>query len=176
MTISCLILLRMRYVANKVAEKTKYTFYIHSENHAVNEKMKNMVVQDRLQITILWHAAHWISKATHVQTHTCTRAPTPIHISKRTCIRAHTHIHTEMCNTYCYSMETMVSWTHLNVTLYKVVQIWPGKTVTCLHTNRPGHIWTTLYINSLSCWLCYWVNYVSLCSYVTTQKNKMCFG
>ena len=28
---------------------------------------------------------------------------------------------------------------------YKVVQIWPGQTVTCLHTNRPGHIWTTLY-------------------------------
>jgi hypothetical protein len=26
-----------------------------------------------------------------------------------------------------------------------VVQIWPGQTVTCLHTNRPGHIWTTLY-------------------------------
>jgi hypothetical protein len=29
--------------------------------------------------------------------------------------------------------------------IYKVVQIWPGQTVTCLHTNRPGHIWTTLY-------------------------------
>ena len=28
---------------------------------------------------------------------------------------------------------------------YKVVQIWPGQTVTCLYTNRPGHIWTTLY-------------------------------
>jgi hypothetical protein len=29
---------------------------------------------------------------------------------------------------------------------YKVVQIWPGQTVTCLHTKRPGHIWTTLYL------------------------------
>jgi hypothetical protein len=29
--------------------------------------------------------------------------------------------------------------------MYKVVQILPGQTVTCLHTNRPGHIWTTLY-------------------------------
>jgi hypothetical protein len=29
---------------------------------------------------------------------------------------------------------------------YKVVQIWPGQTVTCLHTNSPGHIWTTLLI------------------------------
>jgi hypothetical protein len=27
-----------------------------------------------------------------------------------------------------------------------VVQIWPGQTVTCLHTISPGHIWTTLYI------------------------------
>jgi hypothetical protein len=31
---------------------------------------------------------------------------------------------------------------------YKVVQIWPGQTVTCLHTNGPGHIWTTLYIKA----------------------------
>ena len=36
-------------------------------------------------------------------------------------------------------------WNKNNVTIYKVVQIWPGQTVTCLHTNRPGHIWTTLY-------------------------------
>jgi hypothetical protein len=28
---------------------------------------------------------------------------------------------------------------------YKVVQIWPGQTVTSLHTNSPGHVWTTLY-------------------------------
>jgi hypothetical protein len=33
------------------------------------------------------------------------------------------------------------------VTIYKVVQIWPGQTVTSLHTNSPGHILTTLYIN-----------------------------
>jgi hypothetical protein len=33
--------------------------------------------------------------------------------------------------------------------LYNVVQIWPGQTVTCLHTNSPGHIWTTLYIQTL---------------------------
>jgi hypothetical protein len=26
-----------------------------------------------------------------------------------------------------------------------VFQIWPGQIVTCLHTNRPGHIWTTFY-------------------------------
>ena len=33
--------------------------------------------------------------------------------------------------------------------VHKVVQIWPGQTVTCLHTNSPGHIWTTLYISSI---------------------------
>jgi hypothetical protein len=33
---------------------------------------------------------------------------------------------------------------------YKVVQIWLGQTVTCLHTNRPGHIWTTLYYEKFS--------------------------
>ena len=30
---------------------------------------------------------------------------------------------------------------------YKVVQIWPEQTMTCLHTNSPGHIWTTLYLS-----------------------------
>jgi hypothetical protein len=34
---------------------------------------------------------------------------------------------------------------HLWIT-YKMVQIWPGQTVTCLHTNSPGHIWTALYV------------------------------
>jgi hypothetical protein len=29
---------------------------------------------------------------------------------------------------------------------YKVAEIWPGQTVTCLHTNSPGHILTTFYI------------------------------
>ena len=35
-----------------------------------------------------------------------------------------------------------------HTSLYKVVQIWLGQTVTCLHTNSPGHIWTTLYIQA----------------------------
>ena len=43
--------------------------------------------------------------------------------------------------------------------IYKVVQIWPGQTVSCLHTNRPGHIWTTLYlivtgVNALKSYRC----------------------
>ena len=31
-----------------------------------------------------------------------------------------------------------------------MVQIWPGQTVTCLHTISPGHIWTTLYIQQIN--------------------------
>jgi hypothetical protein len=42
--------------------------------------------------------------------------------------------------------------------MYKVVQIWPGQTVTCLHTNSPGHIRTTLYYMHCLYFLC---NYVS---------------
>jgi hypothetical protein len=34
---------------------------------------------------------------------------------------------------------------------YKVVQIWPGQTVTCLHTSSPCHIWTTLYNHIMCC-------------------------
>jgi hypothetical protein len=34
--------------------------------------------------------------------------------------------------------------------MYKVVQIWPGQTVTCLHTNRPGYIWNTFYMFLIS--------------------------
>jgi hypothetical protein len=37
-------------------------------------------------------------------------------------------------------------WERLREETYRVVQIWPGQTVTCLHTNSPGHIWTTLYM------------------------------
>ena len=37
------------------------------------------------------------------------------------------------------------SRTNSALNIYKVVQISPGQTVNCLHTNRPGHIWTTLY-------------------------------
>jgi hypothetical protein len=41
-----------------------------------------------------------------------------------------------------------------------VVQIWPGQTVTCLHTNSSGHIWTTLYI------------YVCVCVILITRQAK----
>jgi hypothetical protein len=52
-----------------------------------------------------------------------TRTHTSMHPDIHTHARALTHIQTNM--------------------LYEVVQIWSGQTVTCLHTNRPGHLWTT---------------------------------
>jgi hypothetical protein len=47
-------------------------------------------------------------------------------------------------------------YTYIYIYMYKVVQIWSGQTVTCLHTNRPGHIWTTLYNNLIN------VHYIGL--------------
>ena len=38
--------------------------------------------------------------------------------------------------------------------LHKVVQIWPGQTVTCLRTISPGHIWTTFHQTMLLWWVC----------------------
>ena len=63
---------------------------------------------------------------------------------------------------------------------YKVVQIWPGQTVTCLHTNSPGHIWTTLYYvlpRDLSCAkgnlsTSAHVSEVSMCWITTGNKNR----
>jgi hypothetical protein len=57
-------------------------------------------------------------------------------------------------NTGKFTSHLLSSFTYwafycFNFGLCKVVQIWPGQTVTCLHTNRPGHIWTTLYFRSV---------------------------
>ena len=48
------------------------------------------------------------------------------------------------------------------VCIYKVVQIWPGLMSPDLHTNSPGHIWTTLYI----CIYIYMYVCVCLCIYI----------
>ena len=82
----------------KVVEEIK-THILHSvtffflENHAVYDiKWKNTVVQHRPQ-TSIWHmhSACWITKATHSLT---------------------------ICNTYCFSIATMVARPRLIVKLY----------------------------------------------------------
>jgi hypothetical protein len=44
----------------------------------------------------------------------------------------------------------IIPFRHLSFLKYKVVQIWPEQTGTCLHTISPGHIWTTLYHDCIS--------------------------
>ena len=58
---------------------------------------------------------YWIILAP-VFLHTNTDARTYTHAL--THARARTHTHTEICNTYCFSMATVVSLTRFNVTLY----------------------------------------------------------
>jgi hypothetical protein len=79
-------------------------------------------------------------------------------------------MHTDACNNFNSSGRQVSSDNHSHGVLYKVVQIWPGQTLTCLHTNSPGHIWTTLYICTLAelitgglrNWICHQVNLISI--------------
>jgi hypothetical protein len=109
-------------------QNTHFMFNNFSENCALYEIMsKNVVQPERPQMTsqsICFSC--WIITIT------------------RTYARAHTH--NQICHIYRFSMATMVRKSASVLRhIYKVVQMWPGQTVTCLHTNSPGHIWTTLY-------------------------------
>ena len=55
------------------------------------------------------------------------------------CMCVGMYVHICVCVCVCGLFRDLFS-------MYKVVQIWPGQTVICLHTISPGHIWTTLYI------------------------------
>ena len=84
-----------------------------------------MVEPERLQMTIRRRVACRISKATraeaharagvHTHTHALTHKRLPANVQKT---NTHTHTHIPICNTYCSSTATVVSWTCLNVTLY----------------------------------------------------------
>jgi hypothetical protein len=63
--------------------------------------------------------------------------------------------------------------------IYKVVQIWPGQTVTCLHTNSPGHIWTTLYMHSIIIWFILpefwsWDSVISIMTRLLAGQSSNC--
>jgi hypothetical protein len=59
------------------------------------------------------------------------------------CIYISTNSRYILCVSICqFSCE--LAGTHCKCK-YKVVQIWPGQSVTYLHTNSPGHVWTILY-------------------------------
>ena len=69
---------------------------------------KNVMEPDKPQMVIWWRVSCWISKATRVQAHASSRAPTGT--------RARTH--TEICNTYHSFTAVVVSWTNLIITVY----------------------------------------------------------
>jgi hypothetical protein len=86
------------------------------------------------------------------------REQVAMHLSSHQClfeIQCAPYLQKYFVPKYCWvhSNTPPTPYTHVSgitwARLYKVVQIWPGQTVTCLHTNSPGHIWTTLYIRTL---------------------------
>jgi hypothetical protein len=99
MTVCRWFLLRMRNVSNKSCrEKTHIlcaeTFFSPRKSFRDEIMSKNMVQRKRTQTIWRLRIAYWIRKPTRARTHT------------------------EICNTYCFSTATVLSWTRLNVTLY----------------------------------------------------------
>jgi membrane-associated HD superfamily phosphohydrolase len=74
-----------------------------------------MVEQEMPQITLWRRIECWISKVQRAQAHALARAPTLTHAHALTHARA--RMRTEICNTFCFSMTTVVSWKRLNITL-----------------------------------------------------------
>jgi hypothetical protein len=83
------------------------TFVLKSQ--CLWDNVEKMWWRQRTQALWRLRATYWISKPTHAQAQAGARAPTPTH--------THTHTHTEICNTYRFSTATVVSWTHLSVTV-----------------------------------------------------------
>jgi hypothetical protein len=116
-------ILRIRNISNKSCrENQSIQFMLNNlfcENPSVYEIMSEVLMKGEGPHVTIRHirVASWISKATSAQAHAralCT------HSHARTSIRTPTraHMHTEICNTYCFSTATMVSWMRLGVTLY----------------------------------------------------------
>ena len=107
---------RMRNVSSRICKENKNTHFISNnffffENRVVYETVsKNVLEPDRSQMEIWLRVECWISKAT------CARPCTLPRPRART--HSYIHTHTEICNTYCYSTATMVSWTRLIVALH----------------------------------------------------------
>ena len=76
-----------------------------------------------MQVAIWRLVACWISKATRAEAHASVRASTRMHLPMRL-KRARTRTPREICNTYCFSSATMVTWTRVGVTLYVYCMSW----------------------------------------------------
>ena len=103
---------------------------------------KNKVEPERTQTIWRLRVSCWISKATRAQACARALAPTTTYPPKRTHAHklmpspahacTHTHTHTEICNAYCFSTATVVSWTCLIVTL-------SVHCLSCLSQNHAKH-------------------------------------
>ena len=74
----------------------------------------------RPQKTMWWIVSCCMSKAIRAQAHAHVRAPTPAGTHAHGCThpRARANTRTQICNTYCFSTVTMVSWARHSDTLY----------------------------------------------------------
>ena len=120
MTISRWILLTIRNVSNKNCKENQNTHFMFSnflsENRSVYEIMsKNVVEPERPQI-IRRMPCCMLDEYGYTRASTSPRQRT--HTHARTHPRARARAHTQICNTYCFSTATMVSWTRLSVTVY----------------------------------------------------------
>jgi hypothetical protein len=102
--------LRTRNVSDKSCRDNQNTHFIFSnffsENCAVCEiKWKNVVERERSQVAIRQWNACWISKATRTQANACDA-------------RTHRERERELCNMFCFSTATIVSWTRPTGMLY----------------------------------------------------------
>jgi hypothetical protein len=117
------LLLEWETFWTKVVKKMKTHFMLNnffSENRTVYEIMsQNIVDTEGPQITI-WRirVACWISKATCTYAHAHSHATGYPHARTHARPPAQACTHRPICNTYCFSTATIVSWTRLIVTLY----------------------------------------------------------
>ena len=81
--------------------------------------------------------------------------------SRHTHARARAHTSTQICNIYCFSTATVVTWTRLNITLY----------VHCL----PCYIFKFIfsYTQIFCCYMRYCIVRLSLCNYLKLLERPM---
>ena len=111
----------MRNASDKVVEKIKKKHVLCSvtlfrkSHHVWDNAEKYNGDRGTTNDATTWRigVACWISKSICMYAHAYARAPW---YPTRTHTQACTHRH--ICNTYCFSIASMVSWTRLSVTLY----------------------------------------------------------
>ena len=139
-------LLEWEMFQTKVVEKIKihilWSVTFFSENRLVYDIMSKNMIEPENANNMVPARSILISKLTCAQAYARASAPTPTphhtHTRARACththasFNGHTHTHTEICNTYCFSMATMVSLTRLIVTLYV-------HCLSCFYTRNFSH-------------------------------------